>query len=71
MNYDYMGYGDIFGGLFKNNIINDNGLSFGLFFEDDVDHIIKSLNLSVVKSKVRKLIPKEIEEQNHKICLNC
>ena len=71
MSYDYMGYGDIYGGLFDNKLFGEKGLSFKSFFDMNPDSIVEDLNLSSVKAKVRKLIPEKIKKHQNAVCVNC
>ena len=71
MSYDYMGYGDIYGGLFDNKMFGDKGLYFKSFFDIDPDSIVEDLNLTPVKPIEIKLFPKKIKKQQIVVCVNC
>jgi len=71
MVYDYMGYGNIYGGLFDSKIFGEDGLSFKLFFDLESDNIIENLNPSSAKNTVTKIIPQKVNKQKNAVCVNC
>jgi hypothetical protein len=71
MSYDYMGYGDIFGGLFDNKMFSDKGLYFKSIFDINPDSIVEELNLTPVKPIEIKLFPENIKKKQMVVCVNC
>lgn len=71
MKFEYMGYGDIYGGLFCNNIFGEKGLSFRMFFENDADYVSKNLDPAINEGKIQKFVPEELENRKKVICVNC
>jgi len=69
MIHDYMGYGDIYGGLFDNRIFGESGLSFRFF--SDSDAVFENLNIPSLGNTVKKIVHKEVNNQNCAVCINC
>lgn len=67
MKNDYMGYGDIYGGIFD----KINFLTYDLFFEGDVKSMLRNLNIIPAKREEKKINLEKVEEEKYEICFNC